>query len=143
MKCQNLTAFTALALAFGATASAADFDGTKPLLCSVAEVYECSLEAGCADLSTDQANVPAIVRIDFAKGEISGQLDDGSTRLSKALNKQTLENKLIMQGIEQGYDDERDGSGWSVAITQDSREMVLTASTDETAFVMLGSCIEN
>lgn len=132
----------ALAIAFAAPVPAADLDGDRPFLCAVAEVYECSLDEGCTDLSTDEVNVPAILRIDFAKGEINGALDDGATRQSKALNKQVLEGKLIMQGIEQGYEDERDGSGWSLAVTLDTKEMVLTSSTDESGFVMLGSCVQ-
>ena len=132
----------ALAIALAAPVPAADLDGDRPFLCAVAEVYECSLDEGCTDLSTDEVNVPAILRIDFGKGEINGVLDDGATRQSKALNKQVLETKLIMQGIEQGYEDERDGSGWSLAVTQDTKEMVLTSSTDESGLVMLGSCIQ-
>lgn len=132
----------ALAVAVAASATAADLDAERPFLCAVAEVYECSLDEGCVDLSTDEINVPAILRIDFAKGEIHGVLDDGATRQSKALNKQVLESKLMMQGIEQGYEDERDGSGWSLAVTQDTKEMVLTSSTDESGFVMLGSCVQ-
>lgn len=132
----------ALLLGFGIQAIAADLDGDRPFLCSLAEIYECSLDEGCIDLSTDAVNLPAIVRVDFARGELTGVLDDGATRVSKALNKQILEGKLIMQGIEQGYDDERDGSGWSLAVTQDSKEMVLTSSTDESGFIVLGSCVQ-
>lgn len=120
--------------------AAADVDGGKPLICSVAEVYECSLDEGCMDLSADTIEVPALFRIDFSKGEIVGTLDDGSERKSVARHKETLENKLVMQGVEQGWEDERDGSAWSLTITQDTTEMALTASADETAFVILGSC---
>ena len=70
----------------------------------------------------------------------TGRLDDGSERESLARHKETLENKLVMQGVEQGYEGERDGSAWSVTITQDTAEMALTASADETGFVFLGSC---
>jgi hypothetical protein len=118
----------------------ADIDGGKPLVCSVAEVYECSLDAGCLDLSADIVEIPALFRLDFAKGEIVGTLDDGSERKSVARHKEILESKLVMQGVEQGWEGERDGSAWSVTVTQDTAEMALTASADETAFVFLGSC---
>ncbi len=123
-----------------ASPAIADIDGSKPLVCSVAEVYECSLDIGCVDSSADSVEVPALVHVDFAKGEISGVLDDGSERRSTARDKETFESKLVMQGIEQGYEGERDGSAWSLTITQDTAEMALTSSTDETAFVFLGSC---
>lgn len=134
----------ALAVGLGAasTAPAADLDGDQPFLCAVAEIYECSLDEGCTDLSTDDVDLPAFIRVDFAAGELGGVLDDGTVRTSKALNKQVLERKLLMQGVEQGYEGERDGSAWSIAVTQDTKEMVLTSSTDESGFVVLGSCVQ-
>jgi hypothetical protein len=128
-----------LGLLVGSPASA-DLDGSQPLICSVAEVYECNLDDGCMDLSADTVEIPSMFRIDFGKGKITGRLDDGSERESLARHKETLENKLVMQGVEQGYEGERDGSAWSVTITQDTAEMALTASADETGFVFLGSC---
>jgi len=118
----------------------ADIDGSSPLICSVAEVYECTLDDGCVDRSADSVEVPALFHVDFSGGEISGLLDDGSERRSKARHKEIFEQKLVMQGIEQGYEGERDGSAWSLTITQDTLEMALTSSTDETGFVFLGSC---
>ncbi len=118
----------------------ADLDGSEMLICSVAEVYECNLDDGCMDLSADTVEIPSLFRIDFGQGTITGRLDDGSERESMARHKETLENKLVMQGVEQGYEGERDGSAWSLTITQDTAEMALTASGDETGFVFLGSC---
>lgn len=118
----------------------ADIDDSNPLICSVAEVYECTLDEGCVDRSADSVEIPALFHVDFASGEISGVLDDGSERRSEARFKDTFEQKLVMQGLEQGYEGERDGSAWSLTITQDTMEMALTSSTDETGFVFLGSC---
>jgi hypothetical protein len=123
-----------------ASAAVADVDGSTPLTCAVAEVYECNLDDGCMDLSADTIEVPALFHIDFTRGEIAGVLDDGSERKSVARHKEILETKLVMQGVEQGWEGERDGSAWSLTITQDTAEMALTSSADETAFVILGSC---
>ena len=123
-----------------ASPASADLDGSQVLLCSVAEVYECNLDDGCMDLSADTVEIPSFFRIDFGAGKITGRLDDGSERQSLSRHKEILENKLVMQGVEQGYEGERDGSAWSLTITQDTAEMALTASGDETGFVFLGSC---
>lgn len=123
-----------------ASPASADLDGSQVLLCSVAEVYECNLDDGCMDLSADTVEIPSFFRIDFGQGKITGRLDDGSERQSLSRHKEILENKLVMQGVEQGYEGERDGSAWSLTITQDTAEMALTASGDETGFVFLGSC---
>jgi len=123
-----------------ATPVFADIDGSRPLICSVAEVYECTLDEGCVDRSADSVGIPALFHVDFMEGQISGLLDDGSERRSTARYKEIFEQKLLMQGVEQGYEGERDGSAWSLTITQDTMEMALTSSTDETGFVFLGSC---
>lgn len=140
MKASNTFWLIAVTGLIALPAAADSYDGSQRLICSIAEVYECNLDAGCQDLSADTVNIPELVYVDYSAGEITGNLDDGSQQKSTARHKEILESKLIMQGVEQGYEGERDGSAWSVTITQDSGEMAITASTDETGFVMLGSC---
>lgn len=129
-----------LALSIGTAAIAEDLNDSQRLVCSTAEIYECTLDEGCQDTSADTANIPALLHVDYAAGKITGRLDDGSEVTSNARHKEILESKLIMQGVEQGYEGGRDGSAWSLAITVDSAEMVLSFSTDESGFVILGSC---
>ena len=129
-----------LALSMGTTAIAEDLNDSQRLICSTAEVYECTLDLGCQDISADTANIPPLLHVDYAAGKIIGRLDDGSEVTSNARHKEVLESKLIMQGVEQGHEGGRDGSAWSLAITMDSAELVLSFSTDESGFVVLGSC---
>ena len=51
-----------------------------------------------------------------------------------------MDSKLIIQGAEQGYEDIRDGFGWTIAIMQDTGQMVLTASGDFVGDVAFGVC---
>ena len=51
-----------------------------------------------------------------------------------------VDNKLIIQGAEQGREDVRDGFGWTIAIMEDTGQMVLTASGDLVGNVAFGVC---
>jgi hypothetical protein len=51
-----------------------------------------------------------------------------------------VDGKLILQGAEEGRPDVRDGFGWTVAIMEDSGQMVLSASGDLVAISAFGVC---
>jgi hypothetical protein len=48
---------------------------------------------------------------------------------------------LILQGAEDGYKEVRDGTGWSMAISEETGKMVLTESGNQVGFVIFGACI--
>ncbi len=52
-----------------------------------------------------------------------------------------VDNKLIIQGAEQGREGVRDGFGWTIAIMEDTGDMVLTASGDLVGLVAFGVCM--
>ncbi len=49
--------------------------------------------------------------------------------------------KLILQGAEDGYDKMRDGLGWTMAISEENGQVVLTASGEQVAFVIFGASL--
>ena len=51
-----------------------------------------------------------------------------------------VDNKLIIQGAEQGREGVRAGFGWTIAIMEDTGDMVLTASGDLVGLVAFGAC---
>ena len=51
-----------------------------------------------------------------------------------------IDGKLILQGVEDGEEGVRDGLGWTMAISEDSGDMVLTGSGDQVGFVIFGAC---
>ena len=55
-------------------------------------------------------------------------------------NLEKIDGKVIIQGAEDGIEGVRDGLGWSLALAEDTGQMVLTASGDEVGFVMFGAC---
>ena len=51
-----------------------------------------------------------------------------------------LDGKLIVEGAQDGLENVKDGLGWTMAINDDSGEMVLTAAGDRVGFVIFGEC---
>ncbi len=52
----------------------------------------------------------------------------------------TIDEKLFLQGADDGVEGVRDGLAWSLAIDQKTGKMVLTASGDSVGFVIFGAC---
>ena len=140
---RKFAALVSLIVFFGLTswATAGDFDGSKPVLVSVARILECTRVEGCRDVSADSVGLPQFLKIDFAKKIIRpsrGKEDIPDTAIERS---EEVDGKLILQGAEDGYEKMRDGLGWSLAIAEDSGQVVLTASGDQVAFVVFGAAI--
>ena len=48
-------------------ALAADFDGSKPLICTATEVVDCALFDGCQRTTPQTVNLPRFLHLDFDK----------------------------------------------------------------------------
>jgi hypothetical protein len=121
-------------------AAAGDFDGSQPLLCTVAEVTECLAGEKCKEVAAEAINLPRLLWIDVAKKTIQSKTAGHETRKSQIDQAKNVDGKLMLQGAEQGGDDIRDGFGWTIAIMEDTGQMVLTASGDLVGDVAFGVC---
>ncbi|MGI9236842.1 MAG: hypothetical protein ACR2QZ_05565 [Woeseiaceae bacterium] len=122
-------------------AAAADFDGSKPLLCASMELQECVPGVGCERVTADNINAAEFFRIDVKKKTIvvSARNQERPPQRIEASTK--TDDLLVIQGSDDGVEGVRDdGLAYSFAIDKISGKMVLTASGDEVAFVVFGSC---
>lgn len=133
-----------LALAIVCTAaipvSAGDFDGSKPLLCSVISITECAPDGECRRTTAENVGLPQFLRVDFQKKTISAPRPVDGTPPSAIERMERVDGKLILQGAEDGLEGVRDGVGWTSALSEDTGKFVLTASGEEVAFVVFGAC---
>ena len=120
---------------------AGDFDGTRPLLVAVNRVMECTPVEGCREVTPASVQLPQFLRIDFAKKVILPARASDNFPPSVIERTEVVDGKLILQGAEDGYEKMRDGLGWSMAISVESGQVVLTASGDELAFVVFGAAL--
>lgn len=122
-------------------ASAGDFDGSKPLLVSVIKVVECVPDGGCTEKSPMAAQLPQFLKIDFANKTIRPAPPEEGRPGTTIERQEVVDGKLILQGAEDGYENIRDGLGWTMAISEESGKVVLTASGDQVAFVVFGAAL--
>ena len=116
--------------------SAQVFDGSKPLY----YVIECVPGVECQEVMPENVNLTNFLFINFKKKRITASKEGGVQRASKIENRERVDGKLIVQGIEDGVEGVKDGLGWSIAITESTGKMVVTGSGDQVGFVMFGAC---
>lgn len=121
--------FTAIALicAAGARAMAADFDGSKLLICAPVEAMDCAL-GECIKTRPDEIGAPAFLRIDFANNNVIG-----SRRNSPIEAIERSDDQLLLQGKEFGY-------AWTIALDRESGRLAATLVDRLGVFVLFGSC---
>jgi hypothetical protein len=117
------------------TASAGDFDGSKPLLRAIIEVVECTEGGECERRTVQDIDIPRFFRIDFKGKTITGKRLNGDLRTTKIEKMQNTDGKLILQGVQ-------NDKAWSVVITKGTGNMTLTVSDDQTGFIIFGACTD-
>jgi len=120
---------------------AGDFDGTKPLLVAVNRAMECTPTDGCREVTPASLQLPQFLRIDFAKKAVFPARSGDDFPPSTIERTEVVDGKLILQGAEDGYEQTRDGLGWTMAISAATGQVVLTAAGDEVAFVVFGAAL--
>jgi hypothetical protein len=131
---RTVTARVALAgltvLAGAAPALAADFDGTKPLICAVTTIMEC--DAGQCDRYAPEgtpAGAPRFIKVDVVTKEVTASAGRKSTLGSIA----HVDGRLILHGGE-------NGRGWTATIDEDTGEMSAGVIDKDHTFSLFGAC---
>lgn len=122
-------------------AGAGDFDGTRPLLISVIRVVECTPDAACREVTPASVDLPQFLKIDFANKTIGSAAADDETPATAIERQEVVDGKLMLQGAEDGYANLKDGLGWTLTISEETGQVVLTASGDQVAFVVFGASL--
>jgi hypothetical protein len=122
------TALVALVCSTPSWALAADFDGSKPLLCATIDAHFCEVGEVCYRTLPGVLGAPQFIRINFAKKIIAG-----SQRTTKIRFMESGEGQLLLQGTELGY-------GWGIALNTKTGAMSTTLVNHEDVFVLFGAC---
>lgn len=123
------------------TVGAGDFDGSKPLLVSVIRVIECTPDSTCQEVTAASVGLPQFLKIDFTDKTIRPAVAGAEMPPSTIERQEVVDGKLILQGAEDGYENMRDGLGWTMAISETTGQAVLTGSGEQVAFVVFGACL--
>ncbi len=129
-------------MVFLSTASSAGFfDGKTALLCSVHQLFECDPPNACTVVTPDEIQGVSHLDIDFG-GKVITKAGEDSAQKSDIKSIETdVDGKLIIQGIENGEAEVRDGAGWTISIMDPEGTMVMAVAGDGFAVVGLGACV--
>ena len=122
-------------LAFGG-----DFDGSTSLTGTVDKILEIYPSRINNDADPDTVGLPRNFVIDFKEKTVRPSKDSVIRRISKIKRVDHVENKLVLQGIEEGVENVDDGLAWSMTISKKTGQVVLSASGDGVAYVVFGTC---
>src|ERR1700675_2690572 len=104
LKTLRATALVVLVCSPPSWALAADFDGSKPLLCATIDAHLCDFGQVCYRTLPAFLGAPQFMHINFAKKAIIGP-----HRTTEIRFMEPSEGQLLLQGTELGY-------AWSVAL---------------------------
>ena len=137
---KKIPAFLFLAIIIPSTACAGDFDGSKTLYGSVDRILEINQFNIKDNVNPDTAGLPRKFVINFEDKVIRPSRDSLVRRTCRIKRIDHIENKLILQGAEEGVENVDDGIAWSMVIIEETGEVVLSASGGNVAYVAFGHC---
>ncbi len=122
------------ALAAPATpaSAAGKYDGSKPMLCAVTAVSECTKDGACERSAPQEGNnLPGFVRVDVKAKLLSD--NDGGGRKTEIKSSVILDDQLMLQGSE-------NGKAWSIVISSDSGVFGSSVVENDGLFAIFGRC---
>ena len=118
-----------------------DFDGIKHLSGSVDKIVEINAFKIIDDVDPDTVGLPRNFLIDFKGKKLRPSKDSLVRKTSRIDRVAHIENKLILQGVDEGVENIDDGLAWSITISKKTGKVVLSASGDGVAYVVFATCI--
>lgn len=117
---------------------AADFDGSRTLLCAPVDVAECLIGPDCSPATLEAANVPHFIRVDFKAKTLSGRDHEGDDESTAIQNVRNSDGETVLQGAESGR-------AWSIVIDQETGQMMgsvagFSPTGERIGFLLFGAC---
>jgi hypothetical protein len=121
-------------------AIAGDFDGSKPLSGITGKIIEINQYKIIDDVDPDTVGLPKKFLIDFNSKTLRPSKDSLVRRTITFKSLEHIENKMVMQGVDEGVEGVDDGLAWSLTISKKNGNAILSASGDGVAYVVFGIC---
>ncbi|APA89180.1 hypothetical protein BJG93_19755 [Paraburkholderia sprentiae WSM5005] len=107
---------------------AADFDGSKRLVCATIDAHACDPGIACARSLPADLGLPKFLTLDFDKRVV-----EGPARTTPMLSVNKDADQVLVLGNEMGF-------GWTLVVDSADGEMTLTIANRNDAFVLFGNC---
>jgi hypothetical protein len=113
-------------------AVAADFDGSKPLVCAMIEAFECAQDSGCESGTPESNGLSRFLRINFDKKEVY-TIKHAEEQVARIEKVDRTGGVVLLGGT-------KNGRGWNISLNEATGYLVLTVAGDQVAFVVFGAC---
>ncbi len=141
MKSIKLLAIATLITALTySVAHSEDLNSIKPMICSVNQVNECIAWGGCQTVNPFVANVPIYLKIDIANNTITSATNSHVKKSTEIERIEIIDDLITLSGAESESENHKDKFGWVMTIVKGTGQMVLSANSNDSAFVIFGSC---
>jgi hypothetical protein len=122
---------SAVALIIGLSSlsvAAADFDGSKPLLCATFDAHSCDPGVTCERSLPSAIGAPQFLRLDFSKKTVTSAARSTPMRV---IEKDAGE--ILLQGTERGF-------AWTIVLDSTDGAISATLVSRDDANVLFGAC---
>ncbi|MDB5772979.1 MAG: hypothetical protein JWM42_3353 [Burkholderia sp.] len=109
-------------------AIAADFDGSRPLICAPTEAVDLYAGEEIVKARPNDIGAPSFLRVDIANKTIAGP-----KRVTPIKYVEKDDMQILLQGTELGF-------GWTLALDQQEGAMTITFVDRAGAVVLSGTC---
>ena len=114
-------------------------DTSQPLLCATTQVFQCVDGTGCSAVLPETVNAPTFLRLDVKKKMLRVYKDAPPTKIASITN---IENRIVLQGAEDGSDERADGGGWTLSVESETGRFVGTIAGEQASITLFGACTE-
>ena len=129
---RTITCAIALSLSFGvASVAAADFDGSKVMICAPTTTLICGAIGTCVRGEAGDVNLDHFIEIDVANKSARGIT---SGRISPIGHVARDGGQLVLHGAQ-------NSRGWSATISESSGEMTIAVAAEKLSFTVFGACM--
>ena len=120
----------ALAVSSATAASAADFDGSVPLVCTAEQAHDCLPTADKCTRMKPESDIAPVFGIDFARKEIHSPY---RTALLPVLHTTVNADSLVLQGAQLLI-------AWSALIDKKTGALTVAIADSKGSYVAFGHC---
>ncbi len=110
---------------------ASNFDGSRPLVCAIAEVMDCGMDNDCVSVDPESVNLPNIFRMNFKDKEMSN--GDRKTAIEVV---SAREGNTVLLGTSEDHN-----KAFSLLLSHTTGKFTGSVAADDYGFVLFGSCI--
>ncbi|RNC68269.1 MAG: hypothetical protein ED859_11045 [Desulfuromonadales bacterium] len=101
--------------------------------CALTKAFECTSQDGCTEWTVQEMALPRFIQIDLKAKTITSLDKDVPRPPTKIAGIDKLEGMIALHGSEM--------RSWSLALGETSGALTLSATGDDEAFVVFGSCM--